>query len=129
MITKSKGFTLIETLVAIMVLSISLVAIMQLFSGGLKAARLSENYTRAVFHAREKMEELLVSPKMAEGELEGSFDDEFRWKAEIRHIESVKDSNPSTDTFAIRVEISWNEGESRKRFDISTLKVAEGVRK
>lgn len=124
---KSAGFTLIETLVAMMILSISLVAILQLFSGGLRSARLSENYSRAVFHAREKMEEILVSDKMATGDLEGRFDDEFRWKAEIRHLDTVKDSNPSTDTFAIRVEIRWYEGEVQKRFDISTIRIARSA--
>ncbi|HAO22175.1 MAG: hypothetical protein BWK80_48010 [Desulfobacteraceae bacterium IS3] len=128
MTRKSKGFTLIETLVAMMILSISLVAILQLFSGGLRSARLSENYSRAVFHAREKMEELLVSQKMAPGELEGRFDDEFRWKAEIRHLDTIKDSNPSTDTFAIRVEIRWHEGEAQKRFDVSTIKIAQSAK-
>ena len=52
------------------------------------------------------------------------FDDEFWWKAEIRHLDTIKDSNPSTDTFAIRVEIRWHEGEAQKRFDVSTIKIA-----
>jgi prepilin-type N-terminal cleavage/methylation domain-containing protein len=50
------GFTLIEVLVAMVVLSVSLVSIFQLFSGGLNARRRAEEVARATFHAREKME-------------------------------------------------------------------------
>jgi prepilin-type N-terminal cleavage/methylation domain-containing protein len=56
-----KGFTLIETLVAMMLLAISFVIIMQLFSGGLKSSRVTTDYIYGIFHAREKMEEVLHS--------------------------------------------------------------------
>jgi prepilin-type N-terminal cleavage/methylation domain-containing protein len=56
---RQHGFTLLETLVAMMILSIALVIIFQLFSGALNAGHISEAHTRAVWHAREKMDELL----------------------------------------------------------------------
>ena len=58
-VISQKGFTLIETLVAVMILAISLVVVMQLFSGGLKSNKVSNDYLYGIFHAREKMEELL----------------------------------------------------------------------
>jgi len=122
-----KGFTLMETLVAMMILSVALVVILQLFSGGLKAGKLSENYTRAIFHAREKMEEILLAEELASEVLEGEFDDDFRWKAEIVYIEPSEEEKTKMplDTFNIRVEVLWNEGEREKHFEISTLKIAE----
>ncbi|RLC13964.1 MAG: hypothetical protein DRI57_15295 [Deltaproteobacteria bacterium] len=122
---KMEGFTLIETLVAMMVLSVALVVILQLFSGGLKAGRLSEQYTAAVFHAREKMEEILLVEELTDEVLEGDFDDEFKWKAEIVFLEPPEEEKAETqfDTFNIRVEVNWNEGERKKHFEISTLKI------
>ncbi len=125
----SQGFTLIETLVAMMILSIAIVTIFQLFSGSLRAGKLSDNYTRAVFHAKEKMEEILISEKMAEGDFQGRFDDEFQWKAEIRRSDTLKDSSPPINTFAIRVEVFWRESESPKTITVSTLKIAEELRR
>ena len=121
------GFTLIEILVAISILAISLVVIMQLFSGGLKSSSLSDKYVRAIFHAREKMEEILVLGVISEGELEGDFDDSYRWKTEIILIPSAEEEESKLpyDTFDLKVDVIWNEGKKEKRFTVRTLKVVE----
>jgi general secretion pathway protein I len=82
----SNGFSLIEVLVAMVVLSVSLVSIFQLFSGGLTARRRAEEVGRATFHAREKMEELLLHPEMTPGVLEGTWEDGYSWQAEIKEV-------------------------------------------
>jgi len=126
-----RGFTLIEILVAISVLAISLVVILQLFSGGLKSVRLSNQYTRAIFYAREKMEEILLMEDLEVGSEEGSQEDEsedpLRWRAEIVLIEPEEEeaSKLPFDTLGIMVDVMWQEGEKEKRFQISTMKVVE----
>jgi len=126
-----RGFTLIEILVAISVLAISLVVILQLFSGGLKSVRLSNQYTRAIFYAREKMEEILLMEDLEVGSEEGSQEDEsedpLRWRAEIVLIEPEEEeaSKLPFDTLRIMVDVMWQEGEKEKRFQISTMKVVE----
>ena len=121
----NRGFTLIEILVAISILSISLVVILQLFSGGLKSSRLSDRYTKGIFHAKEKMEEILLSSEFSEGVSEGEFSDSFRWKAEIVRIEQAEEeaSKLPFNTYNIGVHIFWDEGSKEKNFAISTMKV------
>lgn len=130
-ISNFKGFTLIETLVAIMILATCLVIILQLFSGAMKAGRLSDEYTRAVFHAREKMEEILLTEELADGVAYGEFEDAFKWKAEIRYIEPAEEQEQvkkmSADMFRITVNITWHEGNREKYFETSTLKIAKRV--
>ena len=121
------GFTLIETLVAMAILSISLVVILQLFSGGLKSSRLSDNYTRAIFHAREKMEEILLDDNFTDMAMEGEFGDGFEWKAQTLRLEPAQEEEAKlpVDIFSIKVDVSWHEGSQEKHFEISTLKIAE----
>ena len=124
------GFTLIETLVAMAILSISLVVIMQLFSGGLKSSRLSDNYTRAIFHAREKMEEILLDDNFTDMAMEGEFSDGFEWKAQTLRLEPAQEEEAElpVDTFSIfsiKVDVSWHEGSQEKHFEISTLRIGE----
>lgn len=123
----NKGFTLIEILVAISILSISLVVIFQLFSGGLKSSRLSDQYTRGIFHAKEKMEEILLSTEFSEEEVEGEFGDSYRWRSEIVPLEQSEEeaSKLPFNTYNIKVEIFWDEGSKEKNFAISTMKVVE----
>jgi len=124
------GFTLIEVLVAISLLAICLVVILQLFSGSLKSGKLSDDYTRGVFHAREKMEEILLSDNMEEGITEGEFEDGFRWKADIVRMEQREEevSRLPFDTFNVAVEISWGSEGHEKHLKIDTIKVAEKLK-
>ena len=123
----NKGFTLIEILVAISILSICLVVILQLFSGGLKSSRVSGEYTRGIFYAREKMEEILLSEELSEGESEGEFADSFRWRSAIVRIEPPEEEVAKTpfDTFNIKVDVMWGAEGKEKHFEISTMKVVE----
>ena len=123
---RSQGFTLIETLVAVAVLAISLVVVLQLFSGGLKSGKLSDEYTRGIFYAREKMEELLLSDKLEDGVSEGEFEDGYRWEAEILRLEvTEEDEKLPFESFGIRVEVIWDTGGGDKHFEIATIRNVE----
>lgn len=109
-----RGFTLIEVLVAMVVLSVSLVSIFQLFSGGLSARRRAEEVGRAAFHAREKMEELLLYPEMVPGVLDGEWEDGYSWRAEITEVfqGDPEDAPPWRRYFSlfdIRLDVQWGE--------------------
>ena len=123
------GFTLIEILVAISLLAISLVVILQLFSGGLKSGKVSDEYTRGIFHAREVMEEILLLDAVEEGITEDEFEDGFKWKTEIVLLEQREEEAGRLpfDTFTIAVEVSWGEEGSEKYLRMDTLKVFEKV--
>jgi general secretion pathway protein I len=123
----NRGFTLLEILVAISILGISLVIILQLFSGGLKSSRLSDEYTRGIFHAREKMDEILLAGELTEGIINGEFGDGFKWKAEALHLdmEEAKDIKMPFRAFNIRVDVMWDAGGQEKRFTISAMKLVK----
>ena len=122
-----RGFTLIETLVAISILAVSLVVILQLFSGGLKSSRLSDEYTRGIFHAREKMDEILLAGELTEGVIGGDFDDGFRWRAEALHldIKEAGDVKLPFRAFNIKVDVMWDAGGHEKHFAISAIKLVK----
>ena len=125
------GFTLVETLTAMMILAISLTVILQIFSGGLRASRVSNDYTRAVFHAREKMEELLLLDRMRDEELQGRFSDGYRWTARIVRMKTQESSGQPSDLpmglFGVVVTVFWNEAEQGKLFEINTLHLAKEI--
>ncbi len=125
---RQKGFTLMETLVAMMILSIALVIIFQQFSEALNAGHVSESYTRAIFHAREKMDELLLHETLSEEIQEGDFGDGYRWRFRIEQVKTDSLMNPEdVSNFTITVWVSWEQGRKTKHMDIRALTIAKSL--
>jgi len=113
------GFTLIEVVVAMAILGVALTVIIELFSGGLRLARTSAEYTKAINYARIKMEEIAVKQTIEEGTQEGEFDHTFHWQVETKKvdvlpIEKGVDFKPPTELFQVKVNVLWKSG-SRER--------------
>jgi general secretion pathway protein I len=121
----NEGFTLIETLAATMVLAICVVVILQLFAGGLRASRVCDEYTTAIFRAREKMEETLLLEETTEGTEEGVFEDGLRWMVATSLLEDEEEENPLYTNYMIEVAVIWDSGEKERRFALSTTKLGE----
>ena len=66
-----RGMTLIEVLVAFVVLSLTMAVTMQIFSGGIRNARLADSYSRAVFLAESKLAAVGIEQPLTLGESNG----------------------------------------------------------
>lgn len=122
----SPGFTLIEILVAMVILTLCLVVIMELFSESLKGGRVSQEYIQAVFHAREKMEEILIAPELSVGSMEGRFPDSTLWKVEITPFEEDESAMlaGSVRLFRVALEVKWKQGRRQRDITLKTLTMA-----
>jgi general secretion pathway protein I len=121
------GFTLIEVVVALAILGIGLTVIIELFSGGLRMGRASEEYTKAVNYARMKMEEMAVKEEVEEGIEEGEFDETYRWqvgvkKVNILPVEKETDFKPPVEFFQVKINIIWKSGFKDRLTSIESYK-------
>lgn len=116
------GFTLLEILVALVILALSLGILLQLLSRNLQSVSQSEAYTRAVMLARMKMEELLVReapvPAILQGELEGGYAWSARWRAT-----DLAGEAGSLKPFELSVVVQWGQGTAPKQLGLSTIKL------
>ncbi len=84
--SRTAGFSLIEVLVAIVILGTGLVGMSQAITSALTASRDAELYSTAVLLASGRMEEIMMDPYLTTGEKEGTFETGFsgyRWKTRI----------------------------------------------
>lgn len=84
------GFTLLEVMVAVAVISMSFVALLSSQSQSLSMASLSRFETAAALLARQKLAELELSGYESLSSDSGQFDDEFseyRWRAEVKELD------------------------------------------
>jgi general secretion pathway protein I len=123
-----KGFTLIEVMVALAILGVGLTVIIELFSGGLRLARTSMEYTKAVNYARTKLEEVAVNSTLEEGTGEGESDDKaFRWqvavkKVDLLPIDKSMDYKPPIELFQVKIDVFWKSGSKERSTSLESLK-------
>ena len=118
--------TLIEVLVAFVVLSLTMAVIMQIFSGGMRNARLADTYSRAVFLAESKLAAVGVDQPLAPGEGGGQLEPDFRWRVTIVPHD---DSGPAdrlmlpVRLYQVRVRVNWNESGRERQIEIASLRL------
>lgn len=121
-----KGFTLLEVVVAMAILGVGLTVIIELFSGGLRLGRTSEEYTKAVGYARMKMEEISLTDKLEEGVQEGEFDRNYRWRAEFKRVDLLPpretDYRPPMELYQLRIDVLWKSGFQEKATGVQTYR-------
>lgn len=62
MLRKNRGFTLIEAVIALSILSVGIIACLQVFSLGLKLAKNAKQQTQNILEAQAQIEEAFTKP-------------------------------------------------------------------
>ncbi len=119
-----QGFTLMEIMVAMMILAISLTVILQLFSGSLRSGQLSKNYLTAVYHAKAQMEEALLDDKTLVASEQGESGDGYTWVTTMLPYEdeTVLDYSSGFAMYAVTVTVSWLENKHKKSVTLQSLR-------
>ena len=106
----SRGFTLIEVLVAFAILAITLTTLFHLFSTGLGAITSAERYRMATLLARSTLDEVGTELPLVVGEQNGNIGQGFSWVARIARSATV---NPIVHgevlyvPYDVAVSVSW----------------------
>jgi general secretion pathway protein I len=107
----SKGFTLLEVMVAVAILAMVLVTLIGLQNRSAQDVILAEHMTTATLLAKRMMTEALVSGTKTPAEHEGEFEEEefkeYTWKKMVAQIPVPETSVMITE---IRVAVLWKEG-------------------
>ncbi len=128
---RDRAFTLIEVVVAMAVLGVGLIVMIELFSGGLRAGRVSGEYTQAVGYARVKMEDISLAREMKEGMEEGEFDDNYRWRLEVKKVNLLPGEPPvdltlPVELYQIKLRVNWKSGSQERSAGLESMKAVKG---
>ena len=118
--------TLIEVLVAFVILSLAMGVIMQIFSGGIRNARLAEGYSRALFLAESRLAAVGREQPLVPGEMNGQTSPDLHWRV----IVSSFDDAGASEQFAmpvrlyqVKVVVNWNEEGRQRLIELDSLKL------
>jgi len=140
----SAGFTLLEVMVAVAILAVGMVSLFQLFSGSLRSAKVSGDYSKAVIGAQKKMDEILGCLYVEDFEKmdrTGDFGGEegenllegYRWEITdedypVPELEEEwsEGNNLEEKKFLLKkiiMRVIWQSGINDKKFELVTLKM------
>jgi prepilin-type N-terminal cleavage/methylation domain-containing protein len=117
---KEKGFTLLEVMIAIAILSFGILAIASMQTSTINGNSVATRLTEGTSWAGNKMEELLTIPDTDAGLSVGTHGPETvmsgvnRYDVEWEVIESVDPSNPLADAKLIVVTVTWQDKGNQK---------------
>jgi general secretion pathway protein I len=119
-VTTRKGFTLLEVMVATMIMAIAVVGVLSAMSTSVRAASRLTAYDRAVMLGRAKMDDLLTDRQIPFGAtISGTFDDQTGWNARFTPY-VVRPGSPAGSPVLERVELEiwWMTGDQRHSFPL-----------
>ena len=118
----SEGFTLIEVLIALTLLSIAVTFIVQLFSSNLRSLGSADSYVTAVKRAEFRMKELLDADVMEEGSWTETTDDGYRMDIAVSGTLTERTDYIYLKLMRIDLSIFWRNGPKEKKWTLRTLK-------
>jgi len=120
---RTGGFTLMELVIAFVLLAVGIVAILELVGQTTLNARLARDRTKAALLAQQRMEELLSQPDLQPGISEGDFGDrfpQFRWRTQIEPVSGSADP-AQTPLYRLTVIVEWQERTRQQSVQLDTL--------
>lgn len=118
------GFMLLEVMASVAILGLAIVAVIQLFAGGLRLARTSDDYTDMVLLAREKMAEALLNKPIEEGTVSGRTGEGAVWTVDVGGYEergSEAADSGAYKTYSVAVRVA-GQGKRGTGYTLMTLK-------
>lgn len=121
----AQGFTLLEVLVAFVILVVAMAAFMRLFSGGLGGIESSRRHAMASLIARSVLERIGVELPVTATEYSGDAGGEFVWRADLRPFDAARPVAAGGAAlyvpYEVTVAVAWRD---RPMVVLKTLRLA-----
>ena len=129
-IAKQQGFSLLEILMAFSILALSLGILLNIFSGGVKTAMVSEDYTAAVQIAESLMAKAGTEIPLKDHQSSGNENKKYFWQLTISPYflssENVDPKNAPAELYKVQATVTWGDsedGSDDRQIQLSTLKL------
>ena len=120
----SRGFSLIEVVVALAILALALGSLMQLFGAAARSATLTGERNQALALAESRLALLSAETVLTEGESSGTFDEKYRWRVRVAPFEEdAAEERRPLRPLLVSVAVSWGEGAVERRLSLTGVRL------
>jgi general secretion pathway protein I len=123
---RQSGYTLIEVLVAFMILALALTVLMRIFSGGLRNVSVSSDYAVATLIAESRLAAAGIDMPLAPGEMSGTEGERFAWTVSVQDYQpwpGYRSAAKGVDAYRVTVTVEWPHGDNTRRVGLSTIRL------
>ena len=126
---RQRGFTLLEVIVAFMLLALALTLLLGTLSGAAKQVRWSADAARAGLHAQSLLDATGWDAPLAPGERTGEFDGgRYRWTLDVSPYQDAGRAPQPQQPGAPRLlrldlDVRWGQDDPRQRLHVQTLRL------
>ena len=123
---RQSGYTLIEVLVAFMILALALTVLMRIFSGGLRNVSVSSDYAVATLIAESRLAATGIDVPLQPGERSGTEGERFEWTVSVQDYDpwpGYRSAAKGVDAFRVTVTVEWPNGDSTRSVGLSTVRL------
>jgi general secretion pathway protein I len=129
---RQSGYTLIEVLVAFVILALALTVLLRIFSGGLRNVSVSSDYATATLIAESRLAATGIDVPLRPGETSGTEGERFEWTVSVQDYKpwpGYRSATKGVDAYRVTVTVEWPNGDNTRSVGLSTvrLRTAEGV--
>jgi prepilin-type N-terminal cleavage/methylation domain-containing protein len=123
----SRGFTLLEIVVAMTIVGLGVVTLLEVFSSGLRLGARSQDRTEVITQGRQVMDQFLAGRTLAEGTEQGIIGENGRWKLQVQPVRSAEELSLGNDweLKEIALDIIVPESSSERRVELRTLRLVK----
>jgi len=121
-VASSKGFTLLEILVALAILATAVTIIFQLFSAGLRNIAVSEDVVSAAVRAEAKMREVLSNEELIENSWTETTTDGYTFAVNITEALQEKTDSLPVQVLQVDLTITWTKNSKERSLRLKTYK-------
>jgi general secretion pathway protein I len=128
---RHRGFTLVEVVIAFLLLSVVLVIVFEIFTRGLSRAGELDSYSRALAIAQSQIADAGVEEALAEGDTRGESEDrQFQWVVSVRKYVDEAAPPPAQQPsnyglYRVEARVGWRAAAGNDReVALSTLVLA-----
>jgi len=119
---RERGFSLLEILVAFVILALVLGGVLRVFAGGLNSLDLQAGYARAAKLAEARLVEAGRSEPLAAGVTAGEWGD-YRWQRRATPTTLGREELPLPgELFEVQVTVAWAQGRRERTFTLTSLR-------
>lgn len=138
---RARGFTLLEVMLAFVILAVAMGLLLSMLSRGLGQVRQSQEETEASLHAQSLLDQLGVLEPIAPGQSEGEFGDgRYRYQLEIAETEDPTPAPATPPTvvdptaalglpklYRVQLAVRWGERQRPRELRFVTLRARTPV--